>query len=131
MFSRLFDDAAIFPPGDAPMSEAVPAHADHASAWYHDIVGPFVCSDRRWAELVACLSPGRLELSLVVTSGPPAVAVAVAAAVSAAPAAPRVVLRAVEVPVHPAELTEAVRVLAGLPSDVLCYVELPLGSSLL
>src|ERR1700712_2463613 len=124
MFSRLFDDAAIFPPGDAPMSEAVPAHADHASAWYHDIVGPFVCSDRRWAELVACLSPGRLELSLVVTSGPPAVAVAVSAAL----AEPRVVLRAVEVPVHPAELTEAVRVLAGLPSDVGCYVELPLGS---
>src|ERR1700712_149204 len=124
MFSRLFDDAAIFPPGDAPMPVAVPAHADHTSAWYHDIVGPFVCSDRRWAELVACLSPGCLELSLVVTSGPPAVGVAVSAAL----AEPRVVLRAVEVPVHPAEVTEVVRVLDGLPSEVGCYVELPLGS---
>jgi hypothetical protein len=42
LFADLVDDAAVFPPGLAPMREAVPAHAAHRSAWYGDVVGPFL-----------------------------------------------------------------------------------------
>jgi hypothetical protein len=38
----LVDDAAVFPPGNAPLSEALPAHARHRAAWYADLVGPLL-----------------------------------------------------------------------------------------
>jgi hypothetical protein len=38
----LVDDAAVFPPGNAPLSEALPAHARHRTAWYADLVGPLL-----------------------------------------------------------------------------------------
>ena len=34
LFAGLFDDAALFPPGDLPLAEAVPAHRGHRTAWY-------------------------------------------------------------------------------------------------
>ena len=40
----LFDDAAIFPPGNLPLPEAVRAHQQHRSSWYADLVGPLVLS---------------------------------------------------------------------------------------
>lgn len=42
IFSRLFDDAALFPPGNAPTDSAVPAHRAHLDATYADYVGPFI-----------------------------------------------------------------------------------------
>jgi hypothetical protein len=51
----LLDDAAIFPPGEAPMGRAVPAHAVHVSAWYAELVGPFVCSGSRLPDLLDTL----------------------------------------------------------------------------
>lgn len=42
LFRGLVDDAAVFPPGSAPMPEAVPAHLRHRAAWYADVVGPFL-----------------------------------------------------------------------------------------
>lgn len=41
LFSGLCDDAAIFPPGDLPLPQAVPAHRLHRAAWYAELVGPF------------------------------------------------------------------------------------------
>ena len=41
-YTALVDDAAIFPPGNAPLEEAVPAHREHRAAPYGDLVGPFV-----------------------------------------------------------------------------------------
>ena len=38
----LCDDAAVFPPGNTPLGEAVTAHRAHHDAWYGDLVGPFV-----------------------------------------------------------------------------------------
>ena len=38
----LVDDAAVFPPGSAPLPEAVAAHRDHRTAWYADMVGPLL-----------------------------------------------------------------------------------------
>lgn len=42
LFTGLVDDAAVFPPGLAPMADAVPGHLMHRSAWYADLVGPFL-----------------------------------------------------------------------------------------
>jgi hypothetical protein len=42
LFSRLIDDAAVFPPGSAPIPEALAAHAGHRAAWYADLVGPLL-----------------------------------------------------------------------------------------
>ncbi|MDP9444332.1 MAG: hypothetical protein M3P83_08265 [Actinomycetota bacterium] len=51
-FAGLLDDAAIFPPGNLPLPEAVTAHHQHRGQWYADLVGPFVCSDTHLPELV-------------------------------------------------------------------------------
>jgi hypothetical protein len=115
LFRRLFDDAAIFPPGNAPMSAALADHWRHEKAWYTTTVGPFVCSELRWAELLRTLSPDTgapIDLALVVAGGLPALA----DAVSSALAEPRVVLRAVEVAAEDA--ADAARVLDGLRSSV-------------
>ncbi|NIL59353.1 hypothetical protein HCB18_22430 [Salinispora arenicola] len=39
---RLVDDAAVFPPGSAPLPEAVPAHRRHRLSWYAELVGPLL-----------------------------------------------------------------------------------------
>ncbi|NJC73860.1 hypothetical protein HC031_29720 [Planosporangium thailandense] len=38
----LLDDAAVFPPGNAPLADAVAAHRDHRSAPYAEMVGPLL-----------------------------------------------------------------------------------------
>jgi hypothetical protein len=42
LFGRLVDDAAVFPPGNAALVDAVAAHRAHRAAWYADLVGPFL-----------------------------------------------------------------------------------------
>ncbi|MET8623984.1 hypothetical protein ABZW30_09570 [Kitasatospora sp. NPDC004669] len=53
LFRGLFDDAAVFPPGNLPVAEAVPAHRVHRAAWYAEAVGPFLCGAGRLGELAA------------------------------------------------------------------------------
>ncbi len=48
----LVDDAAIFPPGNSPLPEAVAAHRGHRTAPYAALVGPFVVSDTRLPDLL-------------------------------------------------------------------------------
>ncbi len=45
------DDAAIFPPGNAPLEQAVADHVDHRDEEYADLVGGFVVSDVKIADL--------------------------------------------------------------------------------
>ncbi len=66
----LVDDAAIFPPGDAPLAEAAAAHVERRSRPYGDLVGTFVAKDTDLPALKA--TP--LALSVVVTGGAGAVA---------------------------------------------------------
>ena len=47
LFAGLVDDAALFPPGNAPMAEALAEHARHRSASYAGLVGPFLCPASR------------------------------------------------------------------------------------
>lgn len=42
LFERLVDDAAVFPPGNAPIPEALAAHEGHRAAWFADLVGPLL-----------------------------------------------------------------------------------------
>jgi hypothetical protein len=76
LFAGLVDDAALFPPGNAPMRRALTEHAAHREAWYADLVGPFLCPASRVPELHASLDgagPARLAISLIMDiTGEPA-----------------------------------------------------------
>lgn len=79
-FAReLCDDAAVFPPGLAPLAEAVPAHARHRAAAYGELVGPLVLAAPALAELGPLLPTGeRLGLAVTAPEGPEQVATALA-----------------------------------------------------
>ncbi|GGQ85791.1 hypothetical protein [Kitasatospora griseola] len=63
LYRGLFDDAAVFPPGDLPLAEAVPAHLAHRAAPYAAAVGPLLAPVDKLAEL-SLLAP---EFPIVVT----------------------------------------------------------------
>lgn len=69
LFSRLVDDAAVFPPGDLPLDQAVPAHRRHRSASYADLVGPFVCTSEQLPAVAKLAGSEPLEVAVVVTGG--------------------------------------------------------------
>jgi hypothetical protein len=77
--SSLVDDAAIFPPGNLPLPEAVPAHREHRASAYADLVGPFVISDIRIPDLLEELDDATepLAVTVVVTGGAGAIEPAV------------------------------------------------------
>jgi hypothetical protein len=72
----LLDDAAIFPPGDVPLPEAVEAHDAHRRSWYGDLLGSFVLKDTDLPLVRGTAHP----LSVVVTGGAGQVAGPLAAA---------------------------------------------------
>lgn len=63
-FAHLFDDAAIFPPGDAPVDVAVKEHVARAATPDGGYVGPFVCDVARVPDLLAVLTAS-LRVALV------------------------------------------------------------------
>jgi hypothetical protein len=65
----LVDDAAVFPPGDAPLPEAVSAYVERDGAWWTDLVGSFVVTDVAIPDIAA-----PVPVSVVVTGGAGAVA---------------------------------------------------------
>ncbi|MEE4544889.1 hypothetical protein V2S66_23350 [Streptomyces sp. V4-01] len=93
LFAGLCDDAALFPPGNAPVAAAVPAHRVHRSAWYAALVGPFLVGADRIAEVGGtAAADGPLDVVLVVRAGP----VALAPALDALAAWPSLRLAGVE-----------------------------------
>ena len=54
--TRIVDDAAIFPPGNVPLPQAVTEHRAYAAAGYADLVGPFVVGDQRLPDLLEVVS---------------------------------------------------------------------------
>jgi hypothetical protein len=144
-FSGLVDDAAIFPPGNAAMPDAVHGHREHLVSWYSPLVGPFVCSDIRLPELQRALesdlrrsgrpddrevgvpTPVPLRVSLTITGG----AGAVEPALTWLARDDRLALAGLEAALrdeadlahNAARLTT---VLAGaLPAESTAYVEMP------
>nr|WP_189180100.1 hypothetical protein [Microbispora rosea] len=131
----LCDDAAVFPPGLAPLPEAVPAHLRHRACAYGELVGPFVLAAPALGELGPLLGElgpllgpgGGLDLVVTVPGGPEQIA-EVARAVEALP----VSLRGLEVVVPagaaPAEFFAALdHACADAPrlSGVPVFVEVP------
>jgi hypothetical protein len=125
-FGGLLDDAAVFPPGNAPLPAALTAHQAHHGAWYAGLVGPFVFPAARLGELG---SRAGLPRGLSVT-GP-----ASADTLKSALAGPADV-GVVAVELAPSEISVASTVAmldADLPSDADlppgfgAYIEIPRG----
>ncbi len=69
LWERLVDDAAMFPPGNAPVADAVAAHRQHREAWYGFLIGPLVVSDQRLAEVGRSAASEPVAVSVVNSSG--------------------------------------------------------------
>lgn len=117
LFERMFDDAAIFPPGNAPMASAVAAYVEHKRTPYGALVGPFVCSAARLPELTAQLEAQGTALELVLVAGPQAFDAAVDSAISDS----RLTLRAVEVRMGTDDTAPV------MPDGVDLFLEFPWG----
>ncbi|TDC50837.1 hypothetical protein E1212_13900 [Jiangella ureilytica] len=131
IFERLIDDAAVFPPGDLPLADAVPAHVAHRAAWYAGLVGPLLCAASSLDSLASSARglPAPLEVAVVVDTGTGGVL----DAVDAVDAEPHVRLRGIEVPLRGSPLGDAARrtvaaldaALGGPDDDEPTYVEVP------
>jgi hypothetical protein len=69
----LCDDAALFPPGNAPLPAALTAHARYRDSEFAALVGPLIFPVPRLAELAA-RSPGSLTVVFTAPAGPGTVA---------------------------------------------------------
>ncbi|WP_414938434.1 hypothetical protein [Amycolatopsis sp. cmx-11-51] len=86
LFAGLCDDAAVFPPGLAPLPDAVVAHDEHVAAWYAGLVGPLVVAATALDDLDGVLGGREVPLPVSVTlPGGPAQLDGVLKAVAALP----------------------------------------------
>jgi len=70
LFRGLVDDAAVYPPGSAPLHEAVKDHRRHRTAWYAELVGPLLVPASAAAQLTELVDPAeRLAVGLVADTG--------------------------------------------------------------
>lgn len=123
LFADLLDDAALFPPGDASMAQAVAAHRELRARWGAP-VGPLVVAASRLEELLGHADGEPLRLAVISPPGD------VPAALSVAGSRRRLRLRleSVELPViaDAASARDAVRLLdRTLPARVSAALELP------
>lgn len=65
LFTGLVDDAAMFPPGNAPAAEAVRSHLEHRQAGYADLIGPLVVPDTALRQAAGA----GLDVSVINTGG--------------------------------------------------------------
>lgn len=126
VFRALVDDAAVFPPGEAPLPDAVVAHAAHRTARHAALVGPFVIGSAalpRLSRLATADLYGDVPLRVSVVVPDPG---AVDDAVRAVDAAPHVELAGLEVKLVPgASATWQVAAIAAAGAHVPTYVEVP------
>lgn len=127
----MLDDAAVFPPGLAPLPEAVEAHREHEESWYGGLVGPLVVAASGLAELGAVLGGGEgagcaagpLPIAVTLPKGPAQVA-GVLDAMTDLPVALVALEIAVPDGVNPGELIATLdEAPAGTSVEV--YVEIP------
>ena len=134
-YLHLVDDAAVFPPGNAPLTDAVVAHREHRRSDWAGLVGPFVVSDVALPDLIEAVlaSSGEpLAVSVVVTGG----AGAIEPAVRWAGRAEELELAAVELALRDEEdlprnarrvttVVDQLRAAGDLDDDTPVYVEPP------
>jgi hypothetical protein len=131
LLAGLVDDAAVFPPGSAPLPDAVAAHRRHRAAWYADLVGPLLLPASQLSAVPVLLSPGEsLVVGVVGDAGVDALAAALGSA------QPSLLIRQLEVAVakrgedpHPG-LSALLTLLPRWPG-VQGYAEIPLTWGLL
>lgn len=119
-FAALVDDAAIFPPGLAPLPDAVRAHAEHLAAAHADLVGPFVVDTARLDALVA-LDPVDLAVSVVVPDPTQVGAVVTRAVTGGLDLAGLEVKLDLSLPLAP----QVADIAAAAPDGIAVYVEVP------
>jgi hypothetical protein len=59
----------MFPPGNAPVVEAVRAHLEHRQAWYADLVGPLVVPDTALRQAQGASAEAEIAVSVINTGG--------------------------------------------------------------
>lgn len=135
-FAGLVDDAALFPPREAGLEEAVAEHQAARGAPYAGLLGAFVVADRTLPHLLdhLALDPEQppLPVAVVVTGGAGAVGPAVRRA-AGRPGSAGVVLRGVEVALRDLDdlagnarrVVAAVRAADEVPPDAAVHVEVP------
>lgn len=132
LLTDFIDDAAVFPPGNSPLPEAVRAHAEHRASWYAEMVGPLLVPTSSLQSLPALLEgrTGPLGTGLVGDTGLGALPAAVTGA------GPRIDIQQIEIAVakrgedpQPG-LEYLLGLLAGWPS-ITGYAEIPLTFGLL
>lgn len=118
LFAELIDDAALFPPGDAPIAEAVPAHLAHDAGVHSGLLGRFLCPVSKLADLKPLLGDDEgLRLGLIADTGLDALL----AAFEELDEDDRVILEAAEIR-HPGERLDVLE--RQLPYGVEAYVEI-------
>ncbi|CAM3334384.1 hypothetical protein NODU109028_12200 [Nocardioides dubius] len=131
----LIDDAAIYPPGNVPLDEAVRAHFLRRDTAAQPLVGTFVIGDHRLADLKGLVTDS-LAVSIVIGAGAGGIAPALSVAHrigGVTPAAVEIALRDTDDLVGNARRVVAAvnqaRDLGLLDDDVAVYVELPQGEA--
>ena len=135
-YQSLVDDAAVFPPGNAPLETALTDHRAHRASAYSDLVGPFVVTDVALPELIQAVRAQEdaepLRIAVVVTGG----AGAIEPAVRWATRADELDLAAVELGLRDEEdlprnarrvttVVDQLRAAGDLDEDTPVYVEPP------
>lgn len=128
LLTGLVDDAAVFPPGNAPLPAAVSAHRAHRTAWYAPMVGPLLVPAADLATL------DQLAADAPLTIGAVGAVAALDRALAHAPAGVSVVQ--VECPVakrgeDPMPGVRDLLTLLGDRPDLLGYAEVPLTLGLM
>ena len=127
---RLVDDAAIFPPGNAPLDRALREHREHRNSDYADLIGGFVISELRLPELIDLVGDDDpVPVNLVISGG----VGAIEGAVRWAARSGQVELRAVEFALRDEDdlahnARRAITMLDSLEDelgDAATYVEMP------
>jgi len=126
LFGGLLDDAALFPPGDASMLDAVAAHPHHLAGTYGFMVGRFLCPASRVPELAQSWTRTEpLTVGIIADTGLDGLSDAITQVVTD----PGLDLGAVEIALPPQRSPDALAdILAALP-EVTGYVELPRGQN--
>lgn len=118
VLAGLIDDAAIFPPGDLPLAEAVPAHTAHLSSGYAPVLGRFVVDAGRLAPLAELVPAGK-PLAILLTGS----AASLPGALESVRSSPALRLAGVEL--APGDLAELRAARQLLPPGVALWSEVP------
>ena len=122
-FADLVDDAAMFPPGNAPLAVSIREHASHQASAYASMVGPLLVRDVHVTGLID-LAEEPLEIGVIGTTGP----LGLERAIASLHDFPHIRVVAFEVPLPSSDLVPAAKTLVAAlegSNGITVSVELP------